>query len=289
MISQLHRHAGFSLLVLFVCSGLAFRTSEEEKNSVLGELDSVRSTMFDADMVRLEVRGHNAFILTPAKPESNSEMPWVWYAPTLLADCEEDWISPGARHAWIFKRLLEGGVYVAGVDVGESWGSPTGRVIYDHFHELLVQRYGFSPKPGLLAISRGGMMAYNWAANHPEYTSCIGSIYPLCNLAAFPHLGQIATAYDMSLEQFRAQMDQHNPVARLRPLAAADVPILHLHGDRDKSVPVESHSAELARRYKALGGQAEVIVIPGKGHEVVPEYWQEPRLIEFFLKHVFRR
>ena len=23
-----------------------------------------------------------------------------------------------------------------------------------------------------------------------------------------------------------------------------------------------------------------------KGHEVVPEYWQEPRLVEFFLKHL---
>jgi hypothetical protein len=34
---------------------------------------------------------------------------------------------------------------------------------------------------------------------------------------------------------------------------------------------------------------AEVIVIPGKGHEVVPEYWQEPRLVEFFLKHVAER
>jgi hypothetical protein len=50
---------------------------------------------------------------------------------------------------------------------------------------------------------------------------------------------------------------------------------------------LQSHSAELARRYTALGGTAEVIVVPGKGHEVVPEYWQEPRLIEFFLKHLF--
>jgi predicted esterase len=90
----------------------------------------------------------------------------------------------------------------------------------------------------------------------------------------------------MSAEELQAQMGRHNPVARLRPLAEAQVPILHIHGDSDAIVPLELHSAELARRYKTLGGAAEVIVIPGKGHEVVSEYWQEPRLIDFFLKHM---
>jgi len=289
MKSRFHQPAICSCgtLVAFLLLPGVGQTAGAEKKSALEEIESVRSSMFEADMVRLEVDEHDAFILKPAKPKADGVKPWVWYAPTLLADREEDWMSPGTRHAWIFKRLLAGGVYVAGVDVGESYGSPAGRAIYDRFHELLVKRYGFSPKPGLLPISRGGLMAYNWAANRPDCVSCIGSIYPLCNLAAYPRLGRIAKPYGISVEELRAQMDQHNPVARLRPLAAAGVPILHVHGDQDKAVPLQSHSAELARRYKALGGTAEVIVIPGKGHEVVPEYWQEPRLVEFFLKHVF--
>ena len=276
-------------IFLLACVGQAVRVAGAEKKSALEEVEGVRSSMFEADMVRLEVDEHDAFILKPAKPKAHGDKPWVWYAPTLLADREEDWMSPGTRHAWIFKRLLAGGVYVAGVDVGESYGSPAGRAIYDRFHDLLVKRYGFSPKPGLLPISRGGLMAYNWAANRPDCVGCIGGIYPLCNLAAYPRLGRIAKPYGISVEELRVQMDQHNPVARLRPLAAAGVPILHVHGDQDRAVPFESHSGELARRYKALGGTAEVIVIPGKGHEIVPEYWQEPRLVEFFLKHVFGR
>lgn len=265
------------------------RSAGAETKPALEDIESARSTLFDADMVRLEVDEHDAFILKPAKPKADGDKPWVWYAPTLLAAREEDWMSPGARHAWIFKRLLAGGVYVAGVDVGESYGSPAGRAVYDRFYERLVTRYEFSPKPGLLPISRGGLMAYNWAANRPDCVSCIGGIYPLCNLAAYPPLERIAKPYGLTVDKLRAQIDQHNPIARLRPLAAAGVPILHVHGDRDKVVPLESHSAELARRYKTLGGTAEVIVIPGKGHEVVPEYWQEPRLVEFFLKHLAAR
>lgn len=294
MKSRFQRHAirlwgNLAVSVCFLCLGQDSNAADAEKESALDEIESVRSSMFNADMVRLEVDEHDAFILKPAKPKAGVKRPWVWYAPTLLADREEDWMSPGERHAWIFKRLLAGGVYVAGVDVGESYGSPAGRAVYDRFHDRLVTRYGFSSKPGLLPISRGGLMAYNWAANRPDYVTCIGSIYPLCNLAAYPRLGRIAKPYGISVEELRAQMDQHNPVARLRPLAAARVPILHVHGDQDKAVPLQSHSAELARRYKALGGMAEVIVVPGKGHEVAPEYWQEPRLVEFFLKHVVAR
>ncbi len=273
-------------LLFLVCVGTASRAAGAEKKPALEEIETVRSSMFDADLVRLELQDHTAFILKPAKPKVLGDKPWVWYAPTLLANREEDWMSPGTRHAWIFKRLLAAGVYVAGVDVGESYGSPAGRGIYDRFHDLLVKRYGFSSKPGLLPISRGGLMVYNWAANRPDCVSCIGGIYPLCNLAAYPPLERIAKPYGMSVDELRAQMDQHNPVARLRPLADARVPMLHVHGDQDKVVPLQSHSAELTRRYKALGGSADVIVIPGRGHEVVPEYWQEPRLVEFFLKHV---
>ena len=46
-------------------------------------------------------------------------MPWVWYAPTL-AD------MPGEAEEWMFQRFLDAGLAIAGVDVGESSGSPDG-------------------------------------------------------------------------------------------------------------------------------------------------------------------
>jgi alpha-beta hydrolase superfamily lysophospholipase len=251
--------------------------------------DPVRaSQMYDGELLRLEVDGYQGFLLRPPDCQDRAGDAWVWYAPTLLADREADWQSPGERHAWIFDRLLDRGLCVAGVDVGESYGSPVGRAVYDKFYEELVERYRLSPKPALLAISRGGLMAYNWAADHPDRVGCIGAVYPVCNLEAYPRLDRLTKAYGLTADEMRHQREQHNPLARLGGLADAGVPIFHLHGDHDTVVPLEQHSAELARRYRRLGGSIELIIVPGKGHEVAPELWQEPRLIEFFVKHGLR-
>ncbi|MHC4404757.1 MAG: alpha/beta hydrolase family protein [Planctomycetota bacterium] len=248
-----------------------------------------RSVMFDADMVLLEVAGHKAFILEPTKPAAGSPKPWVWYAPTLLAPREREWKSPGERHAWLFGRLLASGVYVAGIDVGESWGSPQGRAIYDEFYGFMVERLGCSPRASLMPVSRGGLMAYNWAAERPEAVGCIGGIYPLVNLRTYSGIGKVAEAYGMSLNQLRRDIDKHNPVDLLRPLAEAGVTICHVQGDEDRAVPLETNSGELVRRYRDLGGRAEMVVIPGKGHEVAPELWQEPRLAEFLVRETKAR
>ena len=256
----------------------------------LGSRPRVRSSLFGESLVRFELKsGHKAFVLEPAKAKATSEKPWVWYAPTLLADREEDWESPGTRHAWIFGELLGSGIHVAGVDVGESYGSPKGRAIYDEFYDLMLRQYSYSAKPALLAISRGGLMAFNWAADHPDRIGCLGGIYPVCNLRSYPRIERLAEAYGMREDELRTQIDQHNPMARLEPLAGARVPLFLLHGDHDAVVPLESNSGELARRYQALGGSVQLVIVKGKGHEVVPEFWQAPPLIEFFRKNVLAR
>jgi dipeptidyl aminopeptidase/acylaminoacyl peptidase len=137
-----------------------------------------------------------------------------------------------------------------------------------------------------LAISRGGLMSFNWAAENPEAAGCIGAIYPLCNLEKYSRPGRIARAYNLSEAGLREQIAQHNPVDRLQPLAKQSVPLFLIHGDADDVVPVEYHSGELARRYRALEGPVRLVIVPDKGHEVVPEYWQEEKLIHFFVTHL---
>jgi hypothetical protein len=60
---------------------------------------------------------HLAFLLLPRQKPSGHTRPWVWYAPTLPG-------LPGAEEVWMFERFLAAGIAIAGVDVGESYGSP---------------------------------------------------------------------------------------------------------------------------------------------------------------------
>jgi predicted esterase len=68
-------------------------------------------------------------------------------------------------------------------------------------------------------------------------------------------------------------------------LADAKVPILHVHGDADRIVPLEENSGELAGRYRKLGGCVRLIIVPGKGHEVCAEFFRCQDLVDFVIDH----
>ena len=223
---------------------------------------------------------HPGFVLLPRGRDDGGAGPWVWYAPVLAGH------NPNRRLDWLFGRLLAAGVAVGGVDVGESYGSPAGREIFTAFCEQVVARFALAARPGLLAQSRGALMLYNWAAEHPEKICCIGGIYPVCDLRSFPGLDRAAPAYAMAPRDLERRLNEHNPIYRLGPLADAGVPILHLHGDCDQTVPLESNSAELTGRYRSLGGRAEVIVVAGKGHQEIDEFFQRRELLRFLIAGV---
>jgi len=222
-----------------------------------------------------DVDGHHAFLIRPKGKVFTSAMPWVWYAPVIG--------HPNPSHAWMLNQWLAKGIGMAGVDVGESFGSPQGRKVYAALWEVLTSRYKMSDRPCLLPQSRGGLMLYNWAAENPTRVSCIAGIYTVCDLRSYPGLQQAGNTYGLSAADMEAHLAEHNPIDRLSPLAKAGVPILHVHGDADKVVPLEKNSGELARRYRALGGQVQLIVIPGKGHQVCDEFFHCQKLVDFVI------
>jgi len=226
------------------------------------------------------VDGCPAFLIRPKGTAAHSPMPWVWYAPVIG--------HPNSSHAWMLRQWLDKGIGMAGVDVGESFGSPRGRKVSTALWEVLTTRYGMSERPCLLPQSRGGLMLYNWAAENPARVACIAGIYPVCDLRSYPGLDRACGAYGLSAAELEARLAEHNPIDRLAPLAKAGVPILHVHGDADKVVPLEKNSGELARRYRALGGQVRLVVVPGKGHQVCPEFFQCQELVDFVIAHASR-
>jgi hypothetical protein len=229
------------------------------------------------------VQGHTAFLIMPDRAAvSNSPIPWVWYAPTLPG-------LPGAEEKWMFQKFINAGIAVAGIDVGESYGNPAGRALFSSLYEELVSKRGLSKTPCLLARSRGGLMLYDWAVEHPSSVACVAGIYPVCNITSYPGIKGASGAYGMTEEQLKAKLTEHNPIDRIEPLAKARVPVHHIQGDSDGTVPLEQNSGELARRYRQLGGEMTLNVIKGGGHTMDPYWFQCQELVDFVIANAHKR
>jgi pimeloyl-ACP methyl ester carboxylesterase len=237
------------------------------------------STCHGSKSLELQIGDVKGFIIQPTVPAADGSKPWLWYAPSYWRGC------PGKRMDWLFSRLLKNGFHICGTDVGDSFGSPQSRETYSKFYQHVVGKHGLSPKVCLLPQSRGGLMWYNWAVENPEKVACIGGIYPVCDFTSYPGIDATAKAYGMTHEELTAKIKQHNPIERLAPLAKAKVPVMHLHGDNDKVVPLEKNSGELIKRYQDLGGPGELEVISGKGHAEIAEFFESEKLLEFFIRH----
>lgn len=222
------------------------------------------------------VAGHPAFLIA-AQGATGSSKPWVWYAPTLLQ-------YPGPEERWMFERFTAAGVAIAGIDVGESYGSPAGRALFTALYAQMVTR-GYSPRPVLLGRSRGGLMTLSWAADNPQRVAAFAGIYPVTNLSSYPGLAKAAGAYGLTAEELQAQLPQHNPIDRLAALAAARVPLFAIHGDVDKIVPLEANSGLLKSRYT---GPMQLIVPPGQGHNMWRGFFECQELVDFVLTHARR-
>lgn len=221
---------------------------------------------------------HQAFILQPAQSVADgSPTPWVWYAPTRVGS------TPNGANDWLFQQLLQRGIAVAGIDIGESYGSPAGRATFSEFYDYATNQANLATKPLLLAQSRGALMLLNWAAENPEKVGAFAAIYPVCDLRSFPGLEIAASAYNMTPEQLGEQLAENNPIDRLTPLAQARIPMFSISGDSDTIAPLSQNSQVVYDRYRALGGQMELVVISGKGHEEIPEYFQSQRLRDFLV------
>jgi pimeloyl-ACP methyl ester carboxylesterase len=192
------------------------------------------------------------------------------------------------------EAFLAQGFHVAGVDVGVSCGNMAGVAAFQQLYELLVGNYHLNPKARLFATSNGGLMTYNWAARHPQHVDRIFAIYPVTDMRTWPGLAKACGAEPwadtpapyagMTVAELQAKLPELNPIEQLAPLAKHTIPILHLHGDQDELVPLEANSVVLVERYKALGGQAELIILPGEGHGG-PWVTSSPQAVEFLTEN----
>jgi len=224
-----------------------------------------------------------ACVVCAPKQEAPSR-PWIWRARFFDAWPETD------------VALLEHGFHLAYMDVADMYGSPLAVAHWDRFHEFLTGSHGFAAKPALEGLSRGGLIIYNWAITNPGKVACIYADAPVCSIRNWPGGGGLApgsasdwakclAVYGMTDSQADAYAG--NPIDQLAPLAKARIPLLHVVGDADEVVPLVENTALIEQRYRALGGEIEVIHKPACGHHPHSLADATP-IVEFILRHTGR-
>ena len=172
-------------------------------------------------------------------------------------------------------QLLEQGFHHVHIQVGNTFGSPAAIKQFDAFYQAFTAQ-GLAKKGTLIGISRGGLYAYNWAAQNPDKVVCIYGDAPVCDFKSWPGGKGKGKGSPMDWTALRklygftneaeALSYRLNPVDNLAPLARAKIPLIHVVGDADDVVPVTENTALVERRYRELGGEILVIHKVGGGH-----------------------
>ncbi len=279
--------------------GLASLLPKEERAPKAGTVRTTQKvptkiggTYKGGELVELQVRGRLAYLVRPTA-HVDSQRRWVWDFPFWLAI--DDGFGKMA-HRYYVEHLLAAGFSIAGVDVGPSCGSPAAADACQEFYEQLVSKHGLHKRVRILAHSHGGLIAYGWAFRHPNCVDRIAGMCPATDFRTYPTLPNVIAGptkgldYGLSLEELARRTSEFNPIDNLAALAKAGVKILHLHGDHDVLVPTNANSIELARRYRELGGTAEIVLLKGLGAELAnsrghdgPELYESPALLKFLL------
>lgn len=253
---------------LFVQSGLAADKAAKAPNAPPKQVLISGETF--------TVAGRPAFVMMPAKRQS--PQPWILYSPTLPQ-------YPDAHEQWMHQQFVDAGIAVAGVDIGEAYGSPKGRETIDALYRELTEKRGFATKPCLFGRSRGGLWASSWAIANPERVAGLIGIYPVFDFRTFPGLAKAAPAYDLTPAELETRAAELNPIERVNVLAKARIPAAIIHGDVDKVVPLKENSAEFVRRYREAGAESlvQLIIVEGQGHNFFEGFFHSQELVDFAI------
>ncbi len=226
-----------------------------------------------------ELAGRTVTVVSPAVVAKGT--PWLWRGEFFGA------------FATVDEALLRKGWHVVYMACPNTFGSPDTMSRWLELYEELVQHHGFSRRPVLLGMSRGGLYVYNWAAAHPDKVGLIYGDAPVCDVKSWPGGKGKGTGSPKDWELFKKvygfseqqALDwKQNPIDILAPIAKAHIPIIHVIGDADTTVPYDENTMVLKARYEALGGHVKLIVKHGVGHH--PHSLEDPTpIVGFILKH----
>ena len=229
----------------------------------------------------LTVDGKIVTVVSPEKPAAGK--PWVWHGEFFGHKPAPD------------IELLKRGFHLVYMRIPNMLGSPRAVEYWNDCYDELTSKYGFSPKVGLVGLSRGGLYCYNWAIANPDKVACIYGDAPVCDFKSWPGGRGTGKGHESNwklvLKEYGFENAQQaleykgNPVDRLEPLAKAGVPLLHVYGEADDVVPWDENTGLIATRYREFGGSIELIGKPSVGHHPHGLKDSSP-IVDFFVRNI---
>lgn len=237
---------------------------------------AVRADWEEHEGWTLPLGGRQARFILPEKPAEGS--PWFWRPEFFGA------------FAGLDRMLLKRGWTLGFLDLPDHYGCPAAVAAFAGLHDYATGRLGLAPRVAIVALSRGGLSAYRFAATHPDKVSAIYADNPVCDFRSWPggvgkgpgsrdNWQKLLAVYQLTHDEALAWESQ--PWNLLEPIVRAGIPVFHICGDSDETVPVEDNTAVLRARLRALGGDYREIIKPGGKHH--PHGLDDPRpLADFF-------
>ncbi len=221
------------------------------------------------------VAGRPALLILPAQAAPGN--PWVWRA---------EWF--GDQHApQASLALLARGWHLGYMNATDLYGAPPAMRLFDAYYRRVTADYGLARRVVLEGFSRGGLYAFNFAAEYPERVAALYLDAPALDITSWPgprHSLWRECLACYGLTEAQVATAKVSPLDRLAPVVRAGIPILGVSGDADESVPYAKNLGVLVERYRAAGGTIEVIIKPGGKHR--PHSLPDPApIVEFLLKH----
>jgi len=256
------------------CMGKERKVAFEESTEFPGS----KSSFHGFDQYNFDLEGRGCKVVVPKQVADGK--PWIWRAQFWGHEPQLD------------IAMLKRGYHVVHAVCGDALGSPGAMEHWDALYEYLRFEHLLADRAVLEGMSRGGLYVFNWAARHPDKVACIYADNPVCDFKSWPggkgagkgsprDWRQCLKLYGMTEEEALAY--RGNPIDNLKPLAEAEIPLIHVVGDSDVVVPVAENTAIVEKRYKALGGTIKVIH-KKTGHH--PHCLKDPApLVDFILKH----
>ncbi|SEO05412.1 hypothetical protein SAMN05216436_13018 [bacterium A37T11] len=209
--------------------------------------------------------------------------PWVWRARFWGHEPQAD------------SALLAKGFHVAYCDASELFGNQEAINLWNNFYQLL-HHAGLAKKVALEGLSRGGVYAYNWAAQNPNKISCVYVDNPVLDLKSWPGgkgngpgspSDWELVKKDYNLSSVANELNfRGSPIDKIKQIIAGHYPMLHLLADADEVVPPEENTLPFEKAIKAAGGQITVIHKPGFKHH--PHSFPDPKPIVDFIVEAYR-